>query len=635
MTSALLFAALSVLPADRLLMADRLFNRGKYAEAAVEYRALASEKDLAADQILFRLAECNRALGQNEMATKLYAALAEKYPDSEHAPQARLFRALSASGAERVKLLEALDSDRVDAKIRAAALYHLGVAKNDAAAFEKCVKVDPKGRYALHAELRRGSILNASSEAKDRRKGVELLLGIAFGGGPLADEALYLAAAQSYRERKYDEAGSLLRRYRKNYPNGAHAADALTMSVWCDFMSGRYADAAAACGEGKTDDLAYVKAACAHAAGNDSEAVALFKRYLENFPQGRYRKDVALPLARIEFERASKTDDLAKTVETAKSAFALSGLASDELRLAWAYEKSGKADLATAEYAKICAQHPGTSEAAEAAYASAMLFARAGNWSKAELSFAEALATDKLGKRRASALYWRGIAAIKIDHPEEGANFLREAQKLGLGLDESREARLMVADQDLRTGKEDVAKAAYVTLVREGAAARMSAARLYEVANLLFGQPEAKTCAEALAKGESAEWRQLAYALLGRMHEQEKSYEAAIADYRKCLDEKCPMTREAAEVLLRLGVLESRAGAYDRAEETLKRAVKENGSVPRIRAEAYVALAKNCEAKKDFAGARGYATVVTALFDDKELCAEAARILKAHPEEAK
>ena len=47
MTLALLLAALAVLPADRLVMADRLFNRGDYAAADVEYRALVGEASIA------------------------------------------------------------------------------------------------------------------------------------------------------------------------------------------------------------------------------------------------------------------------------------------------------------------------------------------------------------------------------------------------------------------------------------------------------------------------------------------------------------------------------------------------------------------------------------------------------------
>ena len=107
----------------------------------------------------------------------------------------------------------------------------------------------------------------------------------------MGGEALYLAALQSYRDRRYGEAGSLYRRYRKLYPAGEHVAETRTMSVWCDFLEGRYADAAAACGEGDTDDLAYIRAACAYATGDSARALKLFRKYLADYPEGRYRAD--------------------------------------------------------------------------------------------------------------------------------------------------------------------------------------------------------------------------------------------------------------------------------------------------------------------------------------------------------
>ncbi len=49
--SAIVLAAIAVLPADRLAMADRLFNRGEYAAAKEEYAALRGEKSVPADAL--------------------------------------------------------------------------------------------------------------------------------------------------------------------------------------------------------------------------------------------------------------------------------------------------------------------------------------------------------------------------------------------------------------------------------------------------------------------------------------------------------------------------------------------------------------------------------------------------------
>ena len=630
MINTILLFAITVLPSDRMAMADRLFNGGKYEEAAAEYRALSGQEGIAADEILFRLAECDRVSGRTDAALKGYAEIVAKYPESDHAPRARFLYAMGHQGLERRKLLIELDSDRVDLETRTAALYHLGSETSDPAILEKCVKLDPKGKYAPYANLKYGTLLNGSEDPAVRRKGVEVLLGLAFGKSELAEEALYLAAIQSYREKKYGEAGSLFRRYRKNHPKGAHFDEALAMSAWCEFLEGRYADAAALCGEGKTDDLAYIRAACAYSTGDNEAALRLFRKYLDDYPQGAYRADAELPIARMEFDSAVATNDVLKTIESAKRGFGLSKLAADELRLAWAYEKAGKPIAAAAEYAQVAERFPGSVEAAEAMYLKAMIHAREDNWSAAELALAEAMASGKLGKRTAEATYWRGVASMKLGHEVEGSGFLENAVAAGIGLDESREARLMVADFDYRSGRAEQAKAAYAKLVKEGACERMSAARILAVGKLVEGE-NAEICARALTKGDTPEWRQAGWALLGDCEVKREAYSAAIESYRKCLAENAK-TEAAAGAALALGRLEFRAGEFDKADATLKKAIELNAANARVRAEAYVLLAKNAGAKGDWKSAVAYATVVTSLFDDEKLCAEAKQIIEEHPE---
>ena len=630
MILSLLLSAIAVLPADRLAMADRLFNKGEYADAEKEYRSLSGAQGIAEDELMFRLAECDRVTGKSAEALKGYRTLSEKFPASKHATRARFLYAMGQKGLEKRKLLADLDSDRVDLETRTAALYYLGVESSDAEVLAKCVKLAPNGKYAPYANLKYGSLLNASADPTERRRGLEVILGIAFGKSPLASEALYLAAIHSYREKKYGEAGSLFRRYLRNFPTDENAAEAQSMSAWCDFMEGRYADAAATCGEGKTDDLAYIRAACAYSTGDNERALALFKKYLEDYPQGRYRADAELPIARIEFDAARQANDAAKTVESAKRGFGLSKLASDQLRLAWAYEKSGKPDAAVEEYALVVKNYPGTEEAAEALYHKAMIDARRENWSATELALAEALAGGKLGKRKAEALYWRGVAAMKLGHEAEGAAFLEQSVAAGIGLDESREARLMIADCDYRGGRVDLAKKAYAKLVKEGACERMSASRIHMVGKLLGGE-EGEICAKVLTKGATPEWRQAGWALLGDCSEKRAAYTAAIDAYRKCLAEPV-QTEEAAAVALKLGKLESRNGEFDVSDQTLKKAISLNEANAHARAEAYLTLAKNAGERDDWKSAIAYATVVTSLFDDKEICDEAKKIVAAHPE---
>jgi len=632
--AALLLAAAAVLPADRLAMADRLFNRGEYAAARTEYAALSGEASLAADEVLYRLAECDRAQGRLAEARREYGALLEKFPTSAHADRARLMRALAGTPEERAAELRILDSDRVADDVRAAALYYLGSAANDPELLGRSIRLDPKGKYAAYADFHRASILVKSPDPAARRKAVEILLGIAFGRETqFSEDALYLAAVQSYSERKYGEAASIFGRYLRRYPGGRHAADVRTMTAWSNYLNGKYADAAALCGDGATDDFAYLRGACAYATGDNATAQRLLKEYLDRFPQGKYRSNAELPLARMGFDTATTGGNEAGVIENAKRAYALSGLSGDSLRLAWAYEKCGKEAEAEAQYVETAKKFPATDDAAEALFRKAMVDARAKRWSACDLALAEALASGRNPKRRAESLYWRGASAMQLGHEAEGAGFLREALALGISLDESREARLMLADVAFRGGRTDEARDAYAKLVREGACERMNAAKTLAVGKLLGGE-EAKTCALALAKAGSAEWRQAGYALLGAAEERSGNFTQAVDAYRKAMEEKACVA-DLAPAALALGKLEAKAGERERAAATLARAVELNAASPRARAEAYVALARNAEAGGDVATARKYATVVTALFADAELCAEAQKVLDAHPEDAK
>ena len=631
--SAVLLAAITVAPSDRLAMADRLFNRGSYVDARAEYEALRGENVLPYDDLLYRLAECDRAVGKKAEARASYNELLEKFPASRHADRSRLMCALAGTDDEKRSELRVLDSDRVAADIRSAALYHLGVLNNDATAFERCVSVSPKGRYAPYAKLRRASLLAGSQDAAERRQAVRLLLEIAFSNnGEFSEEALYLAATTSYGEKRYGEAATLFRRYMKYYPNGKHIRDSVSVCAWCDYLTGKYADAISLCGSGTTEDTAFLLAASTHATGDVAKAKPLFEAYIEKYPQGRYVKDSELPLSRLGFAEAEKAGDSQKALEFAKRAAAISNSPSDRLRVAWAYEKCEVPEDAEKEYLAVASDFPGTPEAAEAMFRKALADLREERWSAAELSLAEALGGKLDQRRHAEALYWRGIAAIRMGHEEEGVEHLRSAIEKGLALDQSREARLLIADCDYNSGRREEAKSAYSRLVKEGAAARMSAAKTLAVGKLLFPGEEAEICAKALIKIDAPEWRQAGYALQGAFEEHTKAFSAAIESYRRCMAENCK-TEDLPKVAARLGALEAANGDWDNAEVTLARAVELNTDDVMARAESYLHLAEVSVAKGKIKSARAYATVLTTLFEGTPFAKSAEEILKAHPEE--
>ncbi|MBQ6137849.1 MAG: hypothetical protein IJI73_10825, partial [Kiritimatiellae bacterium] len=220
--ASLVLAAVAVLPSDRMAMADRLFDRGEYAAARGEYAALAGAEGIAADELLSRLAECARALGDRTSARREYCELLDRHPVSRHAERARLQRALAGNDAEKRAELKMLDSDTVSPQVRATALYHIGVMDSDRGALERSAKLDPKGRYAPYARFRHAMLASKDPDQKVRRSATMELMELHFGADrDMAREALYAAAANCYSDRRHGEASSLFRRYLTVYPGDA------------------------------------------------------------------------------------------------------------------------------------------------------------------------------------------------------------------------------------------------------------------------------------------------------------------------------------------------------------------------------------------------------------------------------
>ncbi|MBQ5531347.1 MAG: tetratricopeptide repeat protein [Kiritimatiellae bacterium] len=651
--AAVVFASAAILPADRLAMADRMFGRGDRKGAKAEYAALRGADGIAQDELLFRLAECCRADGDLAGASEAYGELLAKHPLSRHVPRARLMKALSSSPEEKAAALRLLDTDATPSGIRAAALYHLGVETSDAAALAKCAEVEPDGRYAPYARLRRAALLSNAADAKERRAAIGELLEIHRSGDPeLAPRALYLAASAAYAGKRYDEAAALYKKYAKAYPSDAQTPAALNFAAWSEYLAGRYAEAAALCEGGETDDAAYILAMCAYRTGDMARTKLLASKYRNSRPDGKYFSKLELPLAAADRFAAEKSGDSAAFLAAARRCAELSGSPADALTLAWAYEKNSLPDAAAEAYANTARKHPATAAAAEALFRKAAIDIRASRWRPAELALAELLAIaggnpELLAPgRKGEALYWRGYAAARLGLDEQAAASYSRALAEGVGAGEALEARIFLASAAQKAGRDDEAAKAWVELAADGAAKRMDGAELRSVARFLLDSPEAGTAAAASAAvvygaelaaiSKTPEWRQCAFALLGDANSAAGNLSAAVGAYRQAMAENV-RTADAKTASLSLGVLLARSGETAEAEKHLKEAVSLNPGRDDAgrRANAYLWLARCRDGAGDAQGACAYATVVSSLFANSPEAAEAAKILAAHPEESK
>jgi len=626
--AALAAASLAVSAADRMAMADRLFNRGETKAARAEYVALKGVVGIDKCELAYRLVASASAAGDKAATRTEGAAFLSAYPSSPHADRVRLMRALAGTAAERAAELKILDRDGVPAAVRAEALFKLAEASDDVALYERAAKTDPAGRFAPYAMFRHARKLIDDGDKAVRRKGLAELVELAYcKDDAVARDALYTAATHSYREGRYGECSALLRRYRKLHPGDSRAADAARLEAKSELMDGKYASAVALSADESDETFVYVKAAASFRLELYDEARRLSRKYLADFPQGANRAAVELQLARLEFGDAAKAGDGKAAESAARRSLSVSGAAEDRMRVAWALEKNGETERAEEEYAAVARDCPKTALAADALYCRAFSLLRREKWQAAELSLAEALASGKLpADRKSPALYWRGIAAYRSGHSAEAAPLLVEALAGGLAIDERREAKLVLADIDFAAGRTNEAAVAYAELVRQGALERMGAAKTLAVGRLLSGE-DAKACGRALAANKASEWRQFGYALIGDAEEADGNFTAAADAYGKCLAEKC-VTEAAAPSALKLGLYFVRDGQPDEAEKVLKKAVDLNSGNGEARAAAYLGLAKAALLRGDGESARGYATVVVSLFENTPSAAEARGMLK-------
>ena len=639
----ILLAAAAILPSDRMAMADRMFDRGDLDGARAEYLSLRGAQGIAEDELLFRLAETARAKGEKAAARTHYLDLLKSYPRSRHADRARLKGALAGTPEQQRAELPLLDADDVAAPLRAEALYHLAELKADAKMFGRCVKLDPKGPFSVAAKFRQAALLEKSAAVEDRREALGILQELSkLEDRTCARKALYMAICSCYAE-KWTALQKLVNRYFREYPGGEEETKVRVMSAWTLFQDEKFTDAELVCAKVDNDDLAYLRAACALSKKESERALALFDKYLADYPQGRYRSAAELQQARLKYLAVKDGPDKALIVEAARQSARLSKSPTDRLRYAWALENAGHEADAVMEYVSLAKDASKTEVGAEAMLRKAMIDVRAQRWPAAEQALAEALAGGLASDRRAEALYWQGIAACRMTHETEGVAHLKEALALGLRKDPEREAKLIIADFDFQSGRETEAKNAYADLVLKDneSCGRMTASRLRNVGRFLLSdrggspRPEAAAiCGRALVRqGGTPEWRQAGYVLLGAAEEAAGAYSAAIDAYRKAMKEPAdPMTEDLPAAVLALGIREAKVGEHEAANATLGEAVRLFGKEPSRRVQAYLWLARNCQLWGATDDARRYATIVTTLFDDAAAAAEAEAILKALPE---
>ncbi|MBQ9431077.1 MAG: tetratricopeptide repeat protein [Kiritimatiellae bacterium] len=287
---------------DRLQLADGLFRRSLFDLAAKEYAAIAEMPNLQGlDNVLFRLAECQRRQKQNEAAAATYAKLIEKFPDSTHIHRARLQAALLADAAKATGLLEPLTAEDIPADVRQAALYHLGQAYDQSgrsadalACFLKLAQAYPDSEYAFYCGLKTAWLLSKTGKPEQRRQAMGMYLELFHQkkDDRVAEEAIYFAAMLAMEDERYEESAKLFKSLQTRFPNSAKLAASTLSAAWANYYAGQFQsavnlldgvlknkDAAA------RDEMLYLRANSLRQLAKSEEAVAAYRQLIAEYPE--------------------------------------------------------------------------------------------------------------------------------------------------------------------------------------------------------------------------------------------------------------------------------------------------------------------------------------------------------------
>lgn len=446
------------LPADRLALANQLARRGLYAEALKEYEAIRNDPSLPSDEVRFRMGEAYRHVNRPADALAAYAYLLKNHPQSRYVDYARLNRALLLDGEARVAELSALNHAGAPEQIRVNALYFLGEAaeksNNSKAAiswYQKASAASPSNDVARLANLRRASLLAASSDAGDRRTAQELYLNMAYGKDPaVAKESLFFAGMLSYREGRYSEAAGLFSMLAAKFPGSDRAKECAIFAAWSNFLSGRYSETlkiAVPLRSAGSEDAYYLVASSLRYLERRADAAAAYDAALKAFPNGVHRdaewferlgvlaadgnhKAVLAALAErprppektaarawsYGCEAAIAVTNFPQAIEFAR----LAAAKTDEKnavnavhRLAWLYEKTGDWPRSAQAYRLLAEKWPASKIAPQALYLAGVTESRAGRSDQACADWTKLLASHPESPYAGEALYSRAMEELR------------------------------------------------------------------------------------------------------------------------------------------------------------------------------------------------------------------------------
>jgi len=656
----------------QLDFANGLYQRQFFDMALVEYIRFTQKFDThpLADEVYYRMAECQRQLKQTEEARKSFLAVTRRWPGSEYAARAHFRLGEAAMEAKQTQqaatMFLAAAHQTQDEQVRVSAQFYLAKAQMELGQaaealenFERVLRSKAGAAFHPYAEAMAGALWMRRGDLRKALAHYERA--VALNAPPeVREEALYQVGAIHYTLKAYAEAAQAFRQFLKDFARSRWVTDAAVGLAHALYAAGKTHEAAdvgrqwygVAPKQAKAElalmvagsmreDKAYREAAdwfakagtaagfaeevrCAFLGGDYARAVERGEALLQSDPKNPFLESVMLVVAES-LEAQKQWERAAQAYRALVDKFPQTRWAADALwHAATCWQQVPKLEEAVKDFDRVANQFPNDSRTEAALYQIGACYGQLDRNTEMVTAFSKLLTAFPKGVYTAEACYWVGSDQIAREKWEEGAANIERALELRPADNRKRaSAKLVVAYYHLDKPEK---AAEHVQALLDRGEGRLIAPEIYAWLGerlLAAGRTEAAVphLRRALESKIEPEVRARINESLAGLYRAQGQWDKAAAFYRDVLetDDKGPRGLAAA-----VGLAEAlvRSGDYKEAQETLERLIEqhpegpENARIRMLLGDLYVGL-------KQYRDAGRFYMSVAVLYDDPKVTPEA------------
>ena len=652
--------------------ANGLYQRQFFDMALVEYIRFTQKYDNhpLADEVYYRMGECQRQLKQTEEARKSFLAVTRRWPGGEYGARAHFRLGEAALEAKQTQqaatMFLAAAHQTQDEQVRVTAQFYLakaqlglGQAGEALENFERVLKSKAGDVFKPYAESAVAGLWLARGDHKRALTHYENV--VALNPAPeLREEALYESGALRYLLKSYPEAVVAFRQFLKDFAKSRWAAEAAIGLAHSLFAAGKNHEAAEVGRQwyavvpkqaraemalmvagSMREDKAYREAAdwfakagsaagfaeevrCAFLGGDYARAVARGEALIQGDPKNPFLESVMMVVAesleaRKEWERG------AKAYRALVDKFPQTKWAADALwHAATCWQQATRLDEAVKDFGRVATQFPNDSRQEAALYQIGACYGQLDRSPEMITAFSKLLTAFPRGTYTAEASYWVGCDEIARGKWPEGTANIERALELRPADNRKRaSAKLVVAYFHL--DQPEKAAPHVQALVERGEAERVPAEVFAWLGEKLLASGKTQGGVPYLLRTLEGkiepELRSKVNESLSRVHRAAGQWDKVAAYSRDVIEieEKSQRGLRAAVSLAEALV---RSGEYKEAQETLERLIEqhpegpENARIRMLLGDLHVGL-------KQYADAGRFYMSVAVLYDDPLVTPEA------------